>query len=204
MQAVAKAHLGQRIVVFTHGGVLDCVHRFAAGNPSPKPRLNCCISSVRCTFPASGGGGGGGGGAQERMRGVKRDDGYWEVLVWASAKHLRTASLNPVEKTTGTSAEIAAAEKARAEWHEAVGGAGAVPHDASAGAGAALVIPASSDEDSDGGGGGAGAGAGGGGAGAGAGAVDGDGGGDGDGSGGVGSSSDGAAGAGGAATGTVT
>ena len=38
MHALARAHAGQAVVAVTHGGVLDCIYRIAAGLPTDAPR----------------------------------------------------------------------------------------------------------------------------------------------------------------------
>ncbi|EKS68773.1 MULTISPECIES: histidine phosphatase family protein [Caballeronia] len=50
MEPIVAAHAGGRIAVVAHGGVLDCVYRFAMNLPLQEPRnwplLNCSVNVV--------------------------------------------------------------------------------------------------------------------------------------------------------------
>lgn len=70
---IVAAHPGGRIACVTHGGVLDCIYRYARGlaldAPRDYPLLNTSINTVRFA-----------------------DDGTAEVLDWADVAHLGGAS----------------------------------------------------------------------------------------------------------------
>lgn len=68
LQALAKAHAGARVAVFTHGGVLDMIWRTVHGLPLSGPR--------ECVIPNTG---------INRLRWM---DGRLELLQWADAAHL--------------------------------------------------------------------------------------------------------------------
>lgn len=68
LQALAQAHAGARVAVFTHGGVLDMVWRSVHGLPLSGPRT--------CAIPNTG---------LNRLRWV---DGRLELLQWGEAAHL--------------------------------------------------------------------------------------------------------------------
>jgi probable phosphoglycerate mutase len=68
LQALAQAHAGARVAVFTHGGVLDMVWRSVHGLPLSGPRA--------CAIPNTG---------LNRLRWV---DGRLELLQWGDAAHL--------------------------------------------------------------------------------------------------------------------
>lgn len=68
MDAIAASHPGQRVLAFTHGGVLDIVwrhaHRLALSTPRHEKLLNCAINRVACA-----------------------GDG-WRILDWGDASHI--------------------------------------------------------------------------------------------------------------------
>lgn len=70
---IVEAHAGERIACVTHGGVLDCVYRYAKGLELDAPRnyalLNTSINTVEFS-----------------------DDGKAHVLDWADVEHLAVAS----------------------------------------------------------------------------------------------------------------
>jgi len=73
--ALANAHAGARIVVVTHGGVLDALYRFVQGVPLQRPRdfpiFNASLNAVRCI------------------------DGHWSIERWGDISHLtRDAALD--------------------------------------------------------------------------------------------------------------
>jgi len=69
--AIARRHAGETVALFTHGGVLDILHRQATGRPLDTPRdfaiPNCGIN----WFEAA--------------------DGCWTLLSWAEREHLDAA-----------------------------------------------------------------------------------------------------------------
>ncbi len=73
--ALAREHAGARLVVVTHGGVLDALYRFVQGVPLDRPRdfpiFNASLNAVRCT------------------------DARWSVERWGDISHLtRDAALD--------------------------------------------------------------------------------------------------------------
>lgn len=73
--ALAREHIGGRLVVVTHGGVLDALYRFAQRVPLERPRdftiFNASLNTVRCT------------------------DAHWSVERWGDISHLtRDATLD--------------------------------------------------------------------------------------------------------------
>jgi probable phosphoglycerate mutase len=68
LRAVAEAHAGARIAVFTHGGALDMVWRDLHGLPLAGPR--------QCEIPNTG------------VNRLRWDDGRLELLQWADTAHL--------------------------------------------------------------------------------------------------------------------
>ena len=72
---LAVSHEGQRLVIVTHGGVLDALHRFVRGIPLDHPRdfpiFNASVNRVTCA------------------------GGEWSVLHWGDISHLtRDAALD--------------------------------------------------------------------------------------------------------------
>ncbi|PLZ03317.1 histidine phosphatase family protein [Burkholderia sp. WAC0059] len=72
-QTIVAAHRGQRIACFTHGGVLDCLYRFARGlaleTPRDYPLLNASINAIDF-----------------------EDSGQARIVSWADIGHLDGAS----------------------------------------------------------------------------------------------------------------
>ncbi len=73
--ALAREHIGTRLVVVTHGGVLDALYRFVQSVPLERPRdfpiFNASLNTVRCT------------------------DARWSVERWGDISHLtRDATLD--------------------------------------------------------------------------------------------------------------
>ena len=73
--ALARKHTGERLVVVTHGGVLDALYRFVQSVPLERPRdfmiFNASLNTVHCT------------------------DGHWSVQRWGDISHLtRDATLD--------------------------------------------------------------------------------------------------------------
>jgi 2,3-bisphosphoglycerate-dependent phosphoglycerate mutase len=73
--ALAREHVGARVVVVTHGGVLDALYRFVQGVPLERPRdfpiFNASLNTVHCT------------------------DARWSVDRWGDISHLtRDAALD--------------------------------------------------------------------------------------------------------------
>jgi 2,3-bisphosphoglycerate-dependent phosphoglycerate mutase len=72
---LSRRYEGQRVVIVTHGGVLDALHRFVRDIPLDQPRdfpiFNASVNRVACT------------------------DGVWSVLRWGDISHLtRDAALD--------------------------------------------------------------------------------------------------------------
>jgi probable phosphoglycerate mutase len=69
--AIVRRHAGEAAAIFTHGGVLDIVHRQATGQPLHTPRgftiPNCGINWIEVV------------------------DGCWTLLSWAERDHLDAA-----------------------------------------------------------------------------------------------------------------
>ena len=67
-EAIVRRHAGEAVALFTHGGVLDILHRQAAGKPLTTPRdfaiPNCAISWIEVL------------------------NGCWTLLSWAERDHL--------------------------------------------------------------------------------------------------------------------
>ncbi|GJP50595.1 hypothetical protein CLOM_g9745 [Closterium sp. NIES-68] len=63
---IAKEHLGQRVLLVTHGGVCNCIHMKASGNRHAKKVYNTSIGIVRVSPP-----------------------GKWTILRWADVEHLK-------------------------------------------------------------------------------------------------------------------
>ena len=75
LELLAARHAGRSVLVFTHGGVLDIVHRAANGRSLDAPR-DFSIPNAACNW-------------------VERHDGQWRVISWADCGHL-TAALDGV------------------------------------------------------------------------------------------------------------
>ncbi len=72
---LAREHIGARVVVVTHGGVLDALYRFVQGAPLERPRdfpiFNASLNAVSCT------------------------DARWSIERWGDISHLtRDAALD--------------------------------------------------------------------------------------------------------------
>ncbi|CAI7777656.1 unnamed protein product [Closterium sp. NIES-53] len=63
---IAKDHLGQRVLLVTHGGVCNCIQMKASGNRHAKKVYNTSIGIVRVTPPNK-----------------------WTILRWADVEHLK-------------------------------------------------------------------------------------------------------------------
>ncbi|THF62440.1 histidine phosphatase family protein [Pseudothauera nasutitermitis] len=68
LERIAAAHPGGRVLVFTHGGVLDVAHRLASGRPLHIPR--------DFSIPNAG------------LNWLERDAAGWRLLSWAEQDHL--------------------------------------------------------------------------------------------------------------------
>jgi probable phosphoglycerate mutase len=68
LETLATRHAGERVVVVTHGGVLDCVHRIAAGIDLAEPRR----------LPIR----------NASLNAIARGPAGWRVLVWGEVDHL--------------------------------------------------------------------------------------------------------------------
>jgi probable phosphoglycerate mutase len=70
LQWVAARHAGQRIIVVTHGGVLDAAHRLATGKPLEAPR-DFVVANAALNW-------------------IAHDEHGWRLLAWAERDHLET------------------------------------------------------------------------------------------------------------------
>lgn len=75
VHALARQHAGRRLVVVTHGGVLDMIYRTALGHPLHGPR--------HCEIPNAG------------FNLVRVDDGRVEIGTWADAAHVSDLVFEP-------------------------------------------------------------------------------------------------------------
>ena len=80
LSALAESNWGERIVVVTHGGVLDMVWRTAHGQSLHGYR--------QCDIPNAG------------VNHVIWEDGRWRILAWAEVGHLQGLPPQPVYQTT--------------------------------------------------------------------------------------------------------
>lgn len=71
LDALAARHAGQKVLAFTHGGVLDVAYRAATGRALDAPR----------DFPV----------ANAAFNWLERDDHGWRLLAWADCSHLTRA-----------------------------------------------------------------------------------------------------------------
>ena len=71
LQALVAAHAGKRVVVVTHGGVLDIVHRLVTGGSMAAAR--------RVAIPNAA------------LNWIEHTAGQWQLLAWADETHLRDA-----------------------------------------------------------------------------------------------------------------
>jgi len=85
LRAVVAAHAGRRIVVVTHGGVLDMLWRNAHGLPLHGPRT--------CGIPNTG------------INRLRWDAGRLQILAWAEAGHLVGLPEQPSTRQTQAPAE---------------------------------------------------------------------------------------------------
>lgn len=65
---IANRHAGHHVLVITHGGVLDIVHRLATDEPLDSPR----------NFPIP----------NAALNWIAHTDGEWQLLAWADESHL--------------------------------------------------------------------------------------------------------------------
>lgn len=68
---IAQRHAGQRVLVVTHGGVLDVAHRLAAAKPLDTPR--------DFTIPNAA------------LNWIEHDAGRWRLIHWGDERHLAQA-----------------------------------------------------------------------------------------------------------------
>lgn len=68
-EAMAREFAGRSVVVFTHGGVLDVLHRLASGRDLAAPR--------DFAIPNAG------------INWLRRDDDGWRIDVWGDTRHLQ-------------------------------------------------------------------------------------------------------------------
>lgn len=67
---LAQRHIGESVVVVTHGGVLDCLFRFALGLPLETPRRFSLLNVSLNMFTIH--------------------DGFWKLEYWGDVAHLDT------------------------------------------------------------------------------------------------------------------
>jgi probable phosphoglycerate mutase len=80
LTGLAESYRGERLVVVTHGGVLDMLWRTVHGQSLDGYR--------QCVIPNAG------------INHVVWDDGQWRILDWARVDHLRGLPPQPVYQTT--------------------------------------------------------------------------------------------------------
>lgn len=68
IERIAEAHAGGRVLIVTHGGVLDIVHRLATGKPLSQPRDFALPNAA--------------------LNWVVREPDGWSLLCWADQTHL--------------------------------------------------------------------------------------------------------------------
>ena len=83
LEGIAHAHGGERVVVVTHGGVLDMVWRSVHQLPLNGPR--------QCDIPNAG------------LNHLKMACGRWEIVSWAATPHLAGMPPQPVYRRAGQS-----------------------------------------------------------------------------------------------------
>lgn len=71
LEEIAARHGGETVVVVTHGGVLDIVHRLATGGPLERAR-DFAIPNAALNW-------------------IERSAGSWKLLAWADESHLAGA-----------------------------------------------------------------------------------------------------------------
>ena len=71
IDAIVSAHAGGQVLVVTHGGVLDILHRRASGKPLSAPR-DFDIPNAALNW-------------------LEVDQGKWTLLSWAERGHLAEA-----------------------------------------------------------------------------------------------------------------
>jgi len=69
VQAIATRHKGQRVLVMTHGGVLDIIRRFAMGTPLADKQRRTPMFNVS-------------------INRVKVGDAGWEIIDWGDVRHI--------------------------------------------------------------------------------------------------------------------
>ena len=68
LDEIAHRHAGERILIVTHGGVLDVAHRVATGKPLDAPR-DFEIPNAALNW-------------------IEHRDGIWNLIAWAERSHL--------------------------------------------------------------------------------------------------------------------
>ena len=79
LRSLASKHIGQTIVVVTHGGVLDIINRLVRGNPLDLPR-DFLIPNAGISW-------------------VTVSDDTWTLEVWGQTKHLATDALDEIDRS---------------------------------------------------------------------------------------------------------
>ncbi|MDP1614121.1 MAG: histidine phosphatase family protein [Sulfuritalea sp.] len=71
LDELARRHAGQKVLAFTHGGVLDVVYRAATGRALDAPR-DFLLSNAALNW-------------------LEYRDGSWHLISWADSRHLQAA-----------------------------------------------------------------------------------------------------------------
>jgi probable phosphoglycerate mutase len=71
LDELARRHAGQKVLAFTHGGVLDVVYRAATGRALDAPR-DFLLSNAALNW-------------------LEYGDGRWRLISWADTRHLQAA-----------------------------------------------------------------------------------------------------------------
>ena len=71
LHEIARQHLGERVLVVTHGGVLDVIYRLVTGAPLDTPR--------KIAIPNAA------------LNWIEHSAGQWKLLAWADEIHLQGA-----------------------------------------------------------------------------------------------------------------
>ncbi len=78
VKRLAGQHLGQRIAIVTHGGVLDCLYRAASGMPMSGPRTQLLLNAA--------------------INRLEFQDDRLRVLGWGDVAHLEGLALDEVDR----------------------------------------------------------------------------------------------------------
>ncbi|MDO5103594.1 MAG: histidine phosphatase family protein [Lautropia sp.] len=88
LAALVSRHPGQRVVIVSHGGVLDCIYRVATGLPLTAPR----------SFPVY----------NASLNHLLWSDGRWQVMDWADIAHLTGSrdEIDPRERRSAMAGKV--------------------------------------------------------------------------------------------------